>query len=206
MSPHVAALQLLVITDRTQTSRPLPDVVAAAVDGGATAILLRDKDLSRTERVLLVDLLRSRIGDALLLVASDRELDADGVHLAATDPPAPSGVGLVGRSCHDQHEVRAAVSEGVDYLTMSPVFTSSSKPSYGPTIGLAGLAGYRDCSVPVIALGGVDATNAGACLEAGASGVAVMGTVMRADDPCGVVARIRRSLDDCITDNPERRS
>jgi thiamine monophosphate synthase len=78
---------------------------------------------------------------------------------------------------------------GLEYVTVSPVYPSASKPGYGPPLGLSTLRNWcAACAVPVLALGGVDsADRAGACVRAGAAGVAVMGTVMRAADPAAVV-------------------
>jgi len=76
---------LVVLTDRTQARGSLVDVARAAVDGGATAIVLREKDLPRAERARLAEELRAVLAPVggLLLVASDPEITADGVHLAA---------------------------------------------------------------------------------------------------------------------------
>jgi thiamine-phosphate pyrophosphorylase len=139
--------------------------------------------------------------DGYLIVASDSrlatELGATGVHLAADDPrpqPAPT---TVGRSCHDRTELLAAAADGVDYVTVSPVYPTPSKPRYGPALGEAALrrlTGIRDVP-PVYALGGVDAARAAECLAAGAAGVAVMGAVMAAEDPAAGVARLLAALD-----------
>jgi thiamine-phosphate pyrophosphorylase len=84
---------------------------------------------------------------------------------------------------------------GADYVTLSPIFASASKPGYGPALGLAGLAAcVAACAGPVIALGGVTAATAPLCLAAGARGVAVMGEVMRADDPRLAVERLLHSF------------
>jgi thiamine monophosphate synthase len=73
-----------------------------------------------------------------------------------------------------------------DYVTLSPIFLTSSKPGYGPALGTHILS--VRASRPIVALGGVDdAAKAAACREAGAAGVAVMGAVMRAADPAAVV-------------------
>ncbi|HET9692297.1 MAG TPA: thiamine phosphate synthase [Acidimicrobiales bacterium] len=178
------------LTDAGATGgRPLAGVVAAAVEGGARAVVLREKHLPRDERaalaVTLAGLLRPVGG--VVLVASDPTIRADGVHLAAADPFPPSATGLVGRSCHSAADVARAAAEGCAYATLSPIFPTVSKPGYGPALGPAVLA---DHPLPVWALGGVDASSAGACLRAGAAGVAVMGTVMRADDPAAVVAEL----------------
>lgn len=179
---------LIVLTDQSLTGgRPLLDVLGAAVDGGARAVLLREKNLPRAERAALAravaDLLRPWGG--WLLVASDPTIPAAGVHLGAADARPEPVPALWGRSCHSRAEVNTAVGEGGHYATLSPIFATESKPGYGPALGVDALAGHP---LPVWALGGVDAANAAACMEAGAAGVAVMGAVMRAGDPAAVVA------------------
>jgi thiamine-phosphate diphosphorylase len=190
---------VLVFTDRQQASRPLVDVVAAAVAGGARTVVLREKDLPRGERAALaVRLLAvlAPVGGRLLLagpVVWAGSPGPDGLHLAAADPaPQPRPPGVVGRSCHDGAELARAAAEGLAYATVSPVFTSVSKPGYGPPLGTARLANLCAGSpLPVYALGGVDTpAKAHACVRAGAAGVAVMGAVMRAPDPARVVAEL----------------
>ncbi|HET9072333.1 MAG TPA: thiamine phosphate synthase [Acidimicrobiales bacterium] len=180
----------MVLTDASLTGgRPLLEVLGAAVDGGARAILLREKHLPRPERQALAAAVSALLQPhgGVLLVASDPAIPADGVHLAAADA-FPLGLpALCGRSCHSRAEVAAAAAQGCHYATLSPVFATASKPGYGPLLGPAALAGHP---LPVWALGGVDAGNTGACLRAGAAGVAVMGGVMRAPDPAAAVAEL----------------
>lgn len=189
-----AVPRLLVVTDgRLTGGRPLAEVLAAAVEGGLRAVLVRDKQLPGEERRRLVEVatgLLHRVG-GLVLVASDHGLGGDGVHLAAADPFPAVPAGLVGRSCHSAAEVVAAAAEGCGYATLSPIFESPSKPGYGPALGPAALGGHP---IPVLALGGVTAANAGRCRAAGAHGVAVMGAVMGAADPAGTVAGLLGSL------------
>jgi thiamine-phosphate pyrophosphorylase len=197
---------LLVLTDRRgcqRRGRTLLATVAAAVGAGARAVVLREKDLSRAERhelgSALLALLRPVGG--VLVIASDLGLAAElGVawaHLAETDawPPATAGVGL-GRSCHGATSLMRARTRGAAYATLSPVFPSASKPGYGPPLGLSQLSALaREASdLPVYALGGVDAANAGACREAGARGVAVMGAVMAAEDPSAATRGLLAAL------------
>src|SRR6185369_17264850 len=125
-------------------------------------------------------------------VGSPERAGAGGVHLAARDPfPSPRPE-LVGRSCHDAAELAAAWDEGCDYVTLSPIFLTASKPGYGPALGTGALASMiralvasssarrRDRPAPAVyALGGVLPADVPACLAAGARGVAVMGPVMR---------------------------
>jgi thiamine-phosphate pyrophosphorylase len=188
---------LLVLTDRRQAARPLPDVVGAAVAGGARLVVLRERDLPRDERAALADRLRVLLDPVggTLIVAGPDPLGGDAVHLAAAGPYPPPHLGLVGRSCHDAAELARLTTE--DYVTVSPVFATASKPGYGPALGPAGLARLVRAAGdrPVFALAGVStADQVAACRAAGAAGVAVMGEVMRAADPAAVVRELTAAL------------
>lgn len=192
-SDSVALPPLLVLTDRTQCRRPLVETVAAAVEGGVRAVVLREKDLPTKQRHVLAERLWRVLAPVggVLIAASRLVGPAQGVHLAAADPSTKAPV--VGRSCHNAAEVDA-VSD-VDYVTVSPVFATASKPGYGPPLGLAGLRALcARTPVKVYALGGVTRDNAASCLDAGAAGVAVMGAVMRAEDPAFVAAEILKEV------------
>jgi thiamine-phosphate diphosphorylase len=182
---------VIVFTDRRQARRPLPDVIAAAVDGGARLVVLREKDLPDGERAALAARLHAVLAPAggQLLLAG-RVAGPDGQHLAAADPWPVAPRGLIGRSCHSAAELTAAAAEGAAYATLSPVFPTRSKPGYGPALRLGRLAELcAGAGLPVYALGGVESgERAAQCRDAGAAGVAVMGAVMRADDPAAVVA------------------
>jgi thiamine-phosphate diphosphorylase len=196
---------LVVVTDRAQAAaagRTLGATIAAALAGGASTVLLREKDLPDPDRTRLGRDLRAVTADAgaALWIAGDIALagavSADGVHLAAADPwPGPSGI-AVGRSCHTVAELREAEERGAAWATYSPVYATASKPGYGPALGPGGLAaGCR--AVPglaVLALGGVAPGRAGECVRAGAAGVALMGAVMGAADPAAVVRAVTTEL------------
>jgi thiamine-phosphate diphosphorylase len=183
----VSLPRLLVLTDRNRCAGPLPATVAAAVAAGARAVVLREKDLPAGERAALAAELAAVLAPVhgTLVVAGD---GADAVHLAARDPFPARRPALVGRSCHDAAEVAAAAAEGCDYVTVSPVFPSPSKPGYGPPLGPAGLAALARAGPPAYALGGVRPADVPACRAAGAYGVAVMGAVMR--DPLMVATYV----------------
>lgn len=197
--------RLVVLTDRRQSAaagRRLVDTVAAAVDAGAPTVLFREKDLATdVRRELAADVadVVARAG-ARLVVAGDPTLTdavgADGVHLAADDALPVSTYPLVGRSCHDRDEVIRARDEELDFVTVSPVAPTSSKPGYGPALGVGGLTALARAAggLPVLALGGVTPANAADLRAAGAHGVAVMGAVMRADDPTTTVRELLRRL------------
>lgn len=204
MTAQVAVPSMMVITDRraaAHAGHDLVDVVAACLDAGAPAVLLRDKDLSVPDRWALGHRLQPLVAaaGARLLVSSDpalaRRLGADGVHLAAADPPCPRVLGLTGRSCHDEDEIARAVEEGVAYAFVSPVASTPSKPGHGPPLGGTGLHALVTTAgtMPLLALGGVTPSNAPTWRAAGAHGVAVMGGVMAATDPGNHLRALLRS-------------
>lgn len=197
---------LLLITDRGQAGGDLADVVAQACAGGCRWVSLREKDLTEPEQLALFARLRTvtRPFGARLTVHGTPELaraaGADGVHLAGGGDGAAAramlGPGaLVGLSVHGPTEAERADPARLDYITVSPVFATASKPGYGPALGLAGLAAFCAASpVPVMALGGIYAETAGACMQAGAAGVCVMGGVMRAPHPAAAMVRLLGAL------------
>lgn len=197
---------LLVISDRSQTARPLVAVAAAVFAGGCRWFSLREKDLPAAERHALLRALVT-LGhrhEAVVTVHEDIEAavacGADGVHLPGGDDPAAARgllpTGLIGVSAHAPTEAAAQLAAGADYATLSPVFLTASKPGYGPAVGLDALAeAARLASGPIVALGGIDAGNIAACIAAGARGIAVMGEVMRAADPEAAVRRLLAMLE-----------
>ena len=192
---------LLVISDRSQAKRPLPEIAAAAFRGGCRWFSLREKDLPAAERRELLTRLVAlgRAYGATVTIHDDTEAAvaavADGVHLPGGGDPGAARRrlphGLIGVSAHSPEEAAAQQAAGADYVTLSPVFLTDSKPGYGPAIGLDALAAAAHLSDgPVVALGGIHAGNLGACLAAGGQGIAVMGEVMRAADPESTVRRL----------------
>lgn len=102
---------------------------------------------------------------------------------------------LIGMSVHSPGEASILDPETVDYAVAGPFAETASKPGYGPALGIDGLAAIvRASPVPVIAIGGIDAANTADCLAAGAAGIAVMGSIMRAPDPAGEMARLVAAL------------
>ncbi|RLK13809.1 thiamine-phosphate pyrophosphorylase [Micromonospora sp. M71_S20] len=182
----------MLLTDRWQARRSLVDVVAGAVAGGVRWVVLREKDLPRAERAALAAELRAILAEVggTLVVAGPDPLGGDAVHLPSAGPYPPPRLGLVGRSCHDRAELARLTTE--DYATLSPVYPTSTKPGYGPPLRPDGLGALIAASpVPILALGGVQSPEqVVACVEAGAVGVAVLGAVMRADDPEAAAAAL----------------
>jgi thiamine-phosphate pyrophosphorylase len=196
---------LLVISDRQQARWPLEELAEAAFAGGCRWFSLREKDLPSAERRALLGalvVLGHRWG-ATVTVHDDIDAatmaNAGGLHLPSGRSPEAARArvpgALIGASAHSAEEASALLGAGADYVTVSPVFPTASKPGYGPALGLDGLARIvARAAGPVIALGGVTAANAAPCLAAGARGIAVMGEVMRAADPRAAVEAILREI------------
>jgi thiamine-phosphate pyrophosphorylase len=189
---------VLVITDRHQAKLPLEDLAAALFAGGCRWLSLREKDLPAAERLALLRRLVARAKECRATISVHDDLDAAatcgiGIHLPATGSVAEArrrlGAGaLIGKSAHAAVEVAHAAADGADYVTLSPIFLTQSKPGYGLALGLDALR--RDWPLPVLALGGVDTGKAAACIAAGAAGIAVMGEAMRAADPRAFMAHL----------------
>jgi thiamine-phosphate pyrophosphorylase len=156
------------------------ETARAAVEGGATVVQLRLKGATTEE---VVDAGRPfRDLPATFVVNDDVEaaiaLGADGVHLGREDAGAERAVEaglLLGISASSVEEARAGQAAGAAYIGAGPIWSTPSKPDADPPIGIAGLSAIcRAVSIPVVAIGGVDARNAPECLAAGAAGVAVV--------------------------------
>ena len=186
---------LLLVTDRHQARLPLAEVVRAAVAAGCRWVSVREKDLSQDDQVALALTLlpiARQFGACLTLhghAALAKASGVDGVHLPAGSDPLASratlGPGkLMGVSLHTVTEAEAIDPGVVDYAIAGPAFETASKPGYGPEIGRKGLHEIaRAARVPVLAIGGLNATRAAEVMAAGPVGIAVMGGVMRAADP-----------------------
>lgn len=191
-------LRLTVITDRRLAGEAQwLNVVGAALEAGATAVQLRDKDATSEELLELASELHplcARYGS--LFIVNDRfdlalAAGADGVHLGPDDLPVRRVRRVVpvdfaiGRSVDTEEAGRTAVLDGADYLGVGSVFGTRSKGEViGEAIGTERLAAVvRAVDVPVVGIGGVTAANAAAVARAGAAGIAVISAVMSAPDP-----------------------
>lgn len=184
--------------------------VTEAVAGGVDWVQVREREL---DDAALAELARGvteaaregarRAGRPVRIVVNRRSdvalaVGADGVHLgfdAVTPAEARLLWGedaLIGVSCHAPEEVERA--EGASYAHLAPVFAPLSKAATRAPLGPSAL-GHARGTRPVLAQGGVTAENAGACLAAGASGVAVTGAILQAEDAFAAAQGLRRALD-----------
>jgi thiamine-phosphate pyrophosphorylase len=159
------------------------EVARTAIEGGATVVQLRLKDAS-TEEVIdqgaPFRLLSEQMNVTFVVnddVQAALALLADGVHLGRDDEgmdlALEAGM-LVGRSASTPEEASQAEEDGAEYIGAGPVWATPNKPDVEP-IGLEGLHAISDAvRIPVIAIGGIDPSNARECIDAGAFGIAVV--------------------------------
>ena len=199
------ALRLYLVTDQALTrGRPLADVVAAAVQGGVTCVQLREKQLGTREFLAQALILKALLApQGIPLVINDRvdialACGADGVHLGQNDLPAdearkllPPGV-FIGWSVESMDDVQQSAALPVDYLGVSPIFSTPTKTDTKDPWGLEGLAVVRAATpLPLVAIGGVHTGNGRDVLRAGADGLAVVSALCAADDPQAAAAALR---------------
>lgn len=185
---------LYLVTDRQLAGpRPVEDLVRAAVRGGVTAVQLREKDLCAREFIELARRLKIFLADTgVPLIVNDRvdvalAARADGVHLGQSDMDPRDARRLLGPEAIiglSVETMEQAASLDVDYLGVSPIFSTPTKPELTGGWGIEGLAGLRALSRhALVAIGGISAANAAEVIRAGADGVAVVSAICAAPDP-----------------------
>lgn len=190
-------------------TEPVDDLtlrVAQALDGGVDVVQWRDKRKSVGKRAKVIAALASVTKDRALLIANgDWEANVrEGVRkVHLPEKSLPVGVvkfrigngAMVGKSVHSVSAAVQAQAAGADYLVAGMIFESTSHPEVSP----AGLDFLREvCAaveIPVLAIGGVTPENTVDCLAAGAAGVAVLSSIMRATNPSGAARTYRTALD-----------
>ena len=197
--------------------KPLTDVILQAVRGGAACIQLREKEI--TTRMFVEE---ARQIKALLapfrvpLIINDRldvalAIKADGVHVGQDDMPyeiARKLMGteaIIGISVETWEDVERAEGLDVDYLGVSPVFATPTKIDTQKPWGLEGLIRIRAFSRhPLVAIGGLNPSNAKAVVMAGADGVAVVSAICASPDPYAASRELSSIIDSALASRPDR--
>ncbi len=204
MFAHGCGLYLIV----TRPSIPHADLVAAAVEMGVPVVQLREKTLCDRELAALAsELVSITRPSRTLFVVNDRPdvaamVGADGAHVGTSDVDARSARlllgpnALLGVSGNTAVEARAAAAVGADYVGVAPVFPTATKPDAFSPVGLRGVSGVASGApdVPIVAVGGIDASSAAAVVKAGARYVGVVSAVCRAPDPVAAIEKLIRAL------------
>jgi len=184
------------ITDRNHCKQPLIDTISFALKGGVKTVQLREKGLATHELYSIACELRKITSDFKVnFIVNDRvdialAVEADGVHLGWQS--LPFGVvrkllgfeKLIGVSTHNRQEALQAQEYGADYITFGPIFDTPSKAGILDPTGPEEILKIRsEIRIPVIALGGISEKNIEAVLHSGADGIAVISSIMQADNP-----------------------
>jgi len=181
------------------------ETARAAIAGGADAIQLREKNIPDAQLLALAAELRELTDETgKILIINDRAdiaaiVGADGVHLGQGDLPIaevrrllrPDAV--VGRSSHNIEQAKAAVIEGADYVSVGPMFATTTKDRQPVGTGLLKEA-LAAVTVPITPIGGINVGNAAELIALGAQRLAVSSAICRADDPKAAAAAIRKLL------------
>jgi thiamin-phosphate kinase len=196
------SLRFYFITDDSEPAFSPVDQVKIAIQAGVTIIQYRHKSFSPhffDEATTIRDMCKCNavpfiINDNILLA---KAVMADGVHLGQEDddPALARHIlgpqAIVGISVSTFDEFNNTDLSHCDYIGTGPVFSTTTKTDVKKVIGLSGLKGITDKSpVPVVAIGGIDHTNAETCFTHGASGIAIISAITRADHPYENALRI----------------
>lgn len=199
-------LRLYLVTDSGLTrGRALVDVVLAAIRGGVTCVQLREKQLTTRDFMALAVQLKALLEPLRVpLVINDRvdialACGADGVHLGQSDMPVSearlmlSPQTFIGLSVESMADLDESADLAADYLGISPVFSTPTKTDTNSPWGLDGLRQIRArTGRPLVAIGGINETNAHEVMQAGADGIAVVSALCMAEDPCIAAQRLHK--------------
>ena len=189
--------RLYLITDRKlfSSSDAMLEAIEKALQGGAKAVQLREKDLMTRELLGLAYRMRALTAKySAKFFVNDRvdialAVDADGVQLGRKSIPvqaarkASDGRLLVGVSTHSVQEAQQAEADGADFITLGPLYETPSKMQYGRPIGIHLLnEAARNCMIPVFAIGGITIGRIEEVLAQGASGTALISAILTAED------------------------
>lgn len=199
---------LYLVTDRALSlGRSNLEVIRAAVEGGATLVQLREKEATTREfyheglkikDYLKVNNIPMIINDRIDLALA---LDAEGVHLGQEDMPvdvARKILGpekIIGASVFTPEEAKIAETLGADYLGLSPIFVTETKPELGQQIGIEGIPPLKEAvQIPVVGIGSMSQSNAYEAVRAGLDGVAVVSAICSQEDPRAAAAAIKKEV------------
>lgn len=203
---------LYLVTDRKLCGRhTLEEVVLMALRGGAACVQLREKNLATRAFVEEAQRIKALMAPfQAILIINDRidvalAVGADGVHVGQNDMPADIARrlmgprALIGLSVENWEDVEKALTMNVDYLGVSPIFETPTKTDTKGHWGLEGLRRIRAATcLPLVAIGGLHAANAGDAVRAGADSIAVVSAVCSAPDPLGASQELHRIIESAL--------
>ncbi len=210
-------LRLYAIVDPERDGgRRLADLARLVAQGGATLVQLRDKHGDTRRQVEEARAVRAALAPLKVpLLVNDRidvalAAGADGVHVGQDDMPVPDARRLLGQnaviglSLKSVAHAQAAPLEHLDYVAIGGVFVTTSKDNPDPPVGLDGLSRIaaavraRAPHMPIVAIAGIDRSNAAGVIAAGADGVSVISALSMAKDPAAAARDLRAVVDGAL--------
>lgn len=205
---HFIDFSLYLVTNRkTLELENFFNIIRASIDGGVKIVQLREKNSSAREMITIGKRLLSVLKPlGIPLIINDRvdvahAIGSDGVHLGQSDlkvEEARAILGekaIIGLSVESLEQASEAMEEDVDYLAASPIFLTKTKTNCAKPWDLDGLK--QLCAIskhPVVAIGGIDATNAQQIIRCGAAGVAVVSAIFNASCPKSAALKILKRM------------
>lgn len=198
---------------------PLARLAAISAANGATIIQYRDKQASTRAMIEnAIAIGEALVGSGVPLVVNDRvdvamAAGAQGVHLGRDDMPAATARrflgtnAIIGLTVKNTTDADAAIDAPIDYACIGGVFETLSKDNPDPPVGLDGFTTLRRkiaaarADLPVGAIAGIDVERTRAVVAAGASGVAVISAIFRADDIAQATRALRKAVDETLREH-----
>jgi len=200
---------LYIITDqRISHGKSHFEVAEAVLEGGATVLQFRDKEMGDSEAVVACrEIYKLTKKKGVSFIVNDRvevakAVDVDGVHLGQEDMSFGSARKILGKekiigiSVETVEQALKAVEGGADYLGVGPIYPTATKPDAGKALGIARLKEIRDSvNIPIVAIGGINENNLEEVLKAGVDGVVVISAVVSAPDITEACRKLKNKIE-----------
>ena len=202
-------LKLYLVTDRYLCGKLGPiDTVKQAVMGGVTCVQLRDKDCTTDELIRYGKHIKEFLDHKNIpLIVNDNleaaiQIGASGIHVGQSDMKVSDirdiigSSMIVGLSCENLEQARLVDSKDVDYIGISPLFTTPTKQNHSTPIGMQGLSDMVELlDLPCVAIGGIKVEHCREIFSRGASGVAVISAICGQPSPKIAARRFRSEIE-----------
>ena len=199
---------LYLVTDRALSfGRKNIEIIQAAVEGGVTIVQLREKEATTKEFYQEgIEIKAYLLSKNIPLIVNDRidivlALGADGVHLGQDDMPvdlARKILGpqkIIGASVLTPEDAKAAEALGADYLGLSPIFSTETKPELREQIGIEGIHRFRQSvRIPLVGIGSMNVSNAYEAVKAGLDGIAVVSAICSRENPKAAAEALKAEI------------
>lgn len=206
-------LSLYLVTDKELANgKALEDIVEEAVKGGISMVQIRDKNSSTREFYNQACAIKKILEPYKIpLIINDRldialAVDADGLHIGQSDLPfdvARKILGpkkIIGLSVENIEQAKQANQLDIDYIGLSPVFSTQTKNDIAKPLELDGVEGIMSFSKhPAVAIGGINSANTADIIKAGADGIAVVSAIVCAEDPRNAAKELKEIVNKSLS-------